>query len=400
MEVKIINQRSVDAIPSLPPRAQQKASTPLSGKLTGTPVRRTRTARPKRSGFWRLIKGTILTGLILAVVGAGWFFLTPSGNEYRYMLADSIITTQHREWAKYIIGEKALKQRVALYVAQFEAMGEEKDTHTIQTPSEQGGSMDGDENKLTSIEEVDGNSYHGYLLTVRDPKKVRLIVPNKRGRGEKVSSMVARTGAIAGVNAGGFSDPNWRGNGFKPIGLVISQGKIYYNGLGSKKSVQIVGIDKSGKMLAGNYSLQEIMDLGISEAVSFSPRIIVNGKGLIPNRKQGWGVAPRTVMGQREDGAILFLMIDGRQPGYSIGATLYDAQEILLEHGAVIAANLDGGSSTVLVDNHGDIVNKPSSSSGERYLPTAFLVFDDPDAIEVPNIWAGLKPSEIDAGKW
>jgi exopolysaccharide biosynthesis protein len=334
------------------------------------------------------------------VVGAGWFFLTPSGNEYRYMLADSIITTQHREWAKYIIGEKGLKQRVALYVAQFEEMGVEKDTHTIQTPSKGVGSADEDEYKLTSIEEVDGNGYHGYLLTVRDPKKIRLVVPIKRGRGEKVSSMVTRTGAIAGVNAGGFSDPNWRGNGFKPIGLVISQGQVFYNGLGSKTNVQIVGIDRSGKMLAGSYSIQELIDLGISEAVSFSPRIIVNGKGLIPNRKQGWGVAPRTVMGQREDGAILFLMIDGRQPGYSIGATLYDAQEILLEHGAVIAANLDGGSSTVLVDNHGDILNKPSSSSGERYLPTAFLVFDEPETIEVPNIWAGLKPSEIDAGKW
>jgi len=142
------------------------------------------------------------------------------------------------------------------------------------------------------------------------------------------------------------------------------------------------------------------MSLGISEAVSFSPRIIVNGKGLIPNRSQGWGVAPRSVMAQRADGAILFLLIDGRQPGYSLGATLYDAQEILLEKGAVIAANLDGGSSTVLVKEGGEIVNKPSSSSGERYLPTAFLVFEHPESVEVPNIWAGMKPSDIDAGKW
>jgi exopolysaccharide biosynthesis protein len=347
-----------------------------------------------------LFKILFATGFTFAILFSGWFFFTPSGNEYRYMLADSLITTQHREWAKYIIGEKALRERVALYVHQFEEMGEERDTHTIPTGPEPGGPEAAEPEKLTSIEEVDGEGFHGYLLTVRDPKKVRLVVPNKRGRGEKVSSMVKRTGAIAGVNAGGFSDPNWRGNGFKPIGLVISNGKILYDGLGNKKSVQIVGIDKEGKMLAGKYSIDELMELGIAEAVSFSPRIIVNGKGLIPNRSQGWGIAPRTVMGQREDGAILFLMIDGRQPGYSIGATLYDAQEILLEHGAVIGANLDGGSSTVLVTENGEIVNKPSSSSGERYLPTAFLVFENPDEIEVPNIWAGLKPSEIDAGKW
>ncbi|WP_233567075.1 phosphodiester glycosidase family protein [Cohnella endophytica] len=345
-----------------------------------------------------MFKIVFFTGFIFTLLFAGWFYLTPSGYQYRYMLADSIITTQHREWAKYIIGEKALRERVALYVKQFNDMGEERDEHTIKPTTDGSGEVTPE--KLTSVEEVSGEGYHGYLLTVRDPKKIRLVVPNKRGRGEKITSMVKRTGAIAGVNAGGFADPNWKGNGFKPIGLVISQGKIYYNGLGGKKSVQIVGIDKNGKMLAGNYSISELMDLGISEAVSFSPRIIVNGKGLIKNRAQGWGVAPRTVMAQKEDGTILFLLIDGRQPGYSIGATLYDAQQILLEHGAVIAANLDGGSSTVLVDEQGQIVNKPSSSAGERYLPTGFLVFDNPESVDVPNIWAGMKPSEIDAGKW
>ena len=70
----------------------------------------------------------------------------------------------------------------------------------------------------------------------------------------------------------------------------------------------------------------------------------------------------------------MFLVLDGRQPGYSIGADLYDVQEILLKRGAVIAANLDGGSSSVLVKGD-EIVNKPSSQYGERYLPTAFLVF-------------------------
>jgi exopolysaccharide biosynthesis protein len=352
--------------------------------------------------MWRMIKALFLTGLIFMVLVVGWIFLIPSGIEYRYMLADSLITTQHREWAKYLIGEKALKQRVAAYAGQFVEMGVERDTHTIpealaRSEHDQGSAAE-ESLPLTSIEEVDGEGYHGYLLTVRDPKKIRLVVPIKKGRGEKVSSMVERTGAVAGVNAGGFSDPNWKGNGFKPIGLVISQGRIFYDGLGSKKNVQIVGIDKAGKMLAGNYSLDELLELGVAEAVSFSPRIIVNGKGLIASRKEGWGVAPRTVMGQREDGAILFLMIDGRQPGYSLGITLYEAQEILLAKGAVIAANLDGGSSTVLVTEKGGIVNKPSSTYGERTLPTAFLVFEDPDSVVVPNIWAGMKPSEIDAG--
>ena len=405
MEERTTIEGEWDAISTtpLPPRSARTGTAPASGGGTKAPVPPSggqKPAKRKKPLLWQLYKFFFVAGCAAFLLFAGWFYLTPWGNEYRYMLADSLIATQHREWAKYIIGEKALKERVADYVRQFEHMGEERDTHTIPKDETQAGAEQEESRKLTSIEEVSGEGFRGYLLTIADPKKIRLVVPNKKGRGEKVSSMVKRTGAVAGVNAGGFSDPNWRGNGFKPIGLVISQGEVYYNGLGNTKSVQIVGLDKEGKMLAGKYSLDELLELGVSEAVSFSPRIIVNGKGLIPNRAQGWGIAPRTVMAQRADGAILFLLIDGRQPGHSLGATLYDAQEILLEHGAVIAANLDGGSSTVLVAEGGEIVNKPSSSSGERYLPTAFLVFEHPDSVDVPNVWAGMKPSEIDAGKW
>ncbi|MBE9912503.1 phosphodiester glycosidase family protein [Paenibacillus donghaensis] len=354
----------------------------------------------RRRGFGWFFSRFMLAVLIVGTLGAGWFFLTPSGNEFRFLVADTLITTQHRHWAKYIIGQAELDRRVAEYNQRFESMGEEKDTHQIHIPAPQQTSAEGTVAKkpLVEIEEVSGSGYQGYVMTVNDPTKIRLGIPKARGRGEKVSSMVKRTGAIAGVNAGGFADPNWKGNGFKPIGIVISQGKLYYNGLGKNGSTQVVGIDKSGKMVAGHYSLKELNNMGIKEAVTFQPRIIVNGKGLIKNAKEGWGIAPRTAMGQRADGAILFVVIDGRQPTYSIGANLYDVQQILLKHGAVIAANLDGGSSTVLVKDN-QIVNKPSSEYGERYLPTAFLVFEHPDEVNIPNIWAGLNPDDIDPGK-
>lgn len=87
----------------------------------------------------------------------------------------------------------------------------------------------------------------------------------------------------------------------------------------------------------------------------------------------GWGVGPRTAIGQRKDGTVLFLVIDGRQPGYSVGATLRDIQNILFEEGAVIAANLDGGSSSTLFFN-GKVINKPADLLGERMIPTAFIV--------------------------
>ncbi|GIO31414.1 MULTISPECIES: phosphodiester glycosidase family protein [Paenibacillus] len=356
--------------------------------------------RKRKKGLGWFFSRFIMAVFIIGILGAGWLFLTPSGNDVRFLMADTLITTQHRYLAKYIIGQAELDRRVAEYNKRFEAMGEEKDMHQIHLPIPEQTSAEASHQKkpLVEIEEISGKGYHGYVMTVNDPTKIRLGVPKNRGKGEKVSSMVKRTGAIAGVNAGGFADPNWKGNGFKPIGIVISQGKLYYNGLGNSKSTQVVGIDKNGKMVAGHYSLKELSDMGIKEAVTFQPRIIVNGKGLIRNSREGWGIAPRTAMGQRADGAILFVVIDGRQPTYSIGANLYDVQQIMLEHGAVIAANLDGGSSTVLVKDN-QIVNKPSSEYGERYLPTAFLVFEHPEDVKIPNIWAGLNPQDIDPGK-
>ncbi|SFS99503.1 phosphodiester glycosidase family protein [Paenibacillus sp. BC26] len=353
------------------------------------------------------ISGMIL--LMLGITGIGWLLLTPSGSNFRYLMADTLITTQHRHWAKYIIGQHELDVRVQQYQQRFNAMGEERDTHEIHPqlqPQPQPNqtavpvSTQPEAKPLVEIEEISGTGYSGYVMTVNDPTKIRIGVPAKQGRGERVRSMVERTGAIAGVNGGGFADPNWQGNGFQPIGIVMSGGKLFYDDLGKSKTTQVVGLDRDGKMVAGRYSLTELEQMGVQEAVTFQPRIIVNGKGLIKNAADGWGIAPRTAMGQREDGAILFVVIDGRQPGHSIGANLYDVQQIMLERGAVIAANLDGGSSTVLVnDDH--VINKPSTKSSEgRYLPTAFLVFEHPEQANITNVWDGLGPKDIDPGKW
>ena len=353
-------------------------------------VSRKKVKKKKKRGFVWFMNRLFLIIIVVIGVGAGWLYLTPWGHNFRYLMADTLITTQHRRWAKYIIGESELQKRVAEYSQQFERNGSERDTHTIQPPTL---AVEA-EKPLVEIQPVSGTNYKGYVMIVHDPTKIRLGVPANSGNGEKVSSMVKRLGAVAGVNAGGFDDPSGKGNGFKPIGAVISQGKLYFNGLGNASSTQIVGIDKQGKMIAGHYSLKELQNLNVQEAVTFEPRLIVNGKGLIKSHRGGWGIAPRTAMGQASDGSIIFVVIDGRQPGYSIGADLYDVQKILLEHGAVIGANLDGGASSVLVKD-GSIVNKPSSKYGERSLPTAFLVFNDPSSVNIPNVWKGLTSGDI-----
>lgn len=346
------------------------------------------TIKPKR---WRRRIAQLFTLLVIAVLlGGGWFYLTPSGSNYRYMMADTLITSQHRYLAKYLIGQAELDKRVAEYNKKFDQMGDVKDNHNINLAAHPENSVE--------IEPISHKTFKGYLMYVHDPKMIRVVTTSIVGEGERVLSMVKRTGAIAGVNGGAFDDPNWNGNGFKPAGIVMSGGKVLYKGDGMNAKVNVVGIDKNGLMIAGRYTPNQLLNMGVSEAVTFQPKFIVNGKGLIKSEADGWGIAPRTSMAQLKDGTIVFCVIDGRQPGYSVGATLYDVQKILLEKGAVTAANLDGGSSTVLVKDD-QVVNKPSSQYGPRYLPTAFLVFDHPEQVDVGNIWSGINMNNFDSTK-
>ena len=73
------------------------------------------------------------------------------------------------------------------------------------------------------------------------------------------------------------------------------------------------------------------------------------------------------------DGTVIFVVIDGRQPSWSIGATLSDLTNIFVDYHAVNAVNLDGGSSSEMV-YQGKVMNKLGNIFGERYIPTAFVV--------------------------
>ena len=102
--------------------------------------------------------------------------------------------------------------------------------------------------------------------------------------------------------------------------------------------------------------------------------LIADGEAQIEG-SGGYGIQPRTAIGQREDGVIVFLVVDGRIPGWSLGCTMGDLIEILQKYGVVNAACCDGGSSSVLAYN-GEVINKNSSLNPDygRRLPNAFLV--------------------------
>lgn len=226
----------------------------------------------------------------------------------------------------------------------------------------------------TKVELVDvtGSTFKGKMLIVNDPSKVYVATPpafDTSAGGMRVEDMVKRDNALAGVNGGGFADDGGVGNGGKPLGIVISGGKLLH---GEKsRTYEIIGFDKNNKLVVGNMTGQKALDMGIRDAVNFGPILIVNGE---PSQVSGSGsgLNPRTAIGQRADGAVLILVIDGRQ-AHSLGATYKDLIDVMTEFGAVNAANLDGGSSSLMVYEN-EIITTCASLYGSRRIPTAFLV--------------------------
>ena len=220
-----------------------------------------------------------------------------------------------------------------------------------------------------SLQKIETTRFVGYLLEIPNPQRIQVATAEDiQEKGDTTSRIAKKNNAVAAINGGGFYDPNGTGTGRLPYGFIIHEGKyLLGQQVDDKERVDFVGMTRSGNLIAGNYNKKELHDLGVTEGLTFGPPLIMNGKKVIRSGDGGWGISPRSAIGQKKDGTMMFLVIDGRQPGYSIGATLVD------EKGAYIAANLDGGSSTTLYYN-GNVVNKPADLLGERMIPTAFIV--------------------------
>lgn len=231
------------------------------------------------------------------------------------------------------------------------------------------------EDTTLKLRKIESTRYVGYVLEIPDPRRVKVATAkNIQEKGETVSNIAKDNDAVAAINAGGFHDPNGTGTGRLPYGFIMQDGNyVIGKDVGPDEAVDFVGFTKQGNLIAGTYTKTELADMDAAEGITFGPPLIVDGKKMITDGDGGWGIGPRTAIGQKKDGTVIFVVIDGRQPGYSTGATLRDVQDVLYEEGAYIAANLDGGSSTTLYYN-GKVVNKPADLLGERMIPTAFIV--------------------------
>lgn len=322
--------------------------------------------------FFALV-GVILLAAVILLFGVSYIFCKGPSQSASDLFVVTMMETSALKFIPAMFFSEDEIQRIRDRNSTVETF-EITDESLIEIPKAEEIAED-DTREPLEIIDISSSTFKGKLMLVRDPSRIVLGVPpvlGKNGEGVQISEMVEREGGIAGINAGGFIDVGGVGNGGEPLGIVIKDGELIYDG----GSSVVIGFDKDNRLIVGWMSAKEALEKNIRDACSFGPVFIVNGKRADVSGSGG-GLNPRTCIGQTADGTVLLLTIDGRQ-ATSIGATYEDCINILEEYGAVNAANLDGGSSTVMYYN-GEVINVSASVYGPRKLPTAFVVLPEKD---------------------
>lgn len=115
------------------------------------------------------------------------------------------------------------------------------------------------------------------------------------------------------------------------------------------------------------------------------------------------GSSPRTAVGQRADGTLIFYTIDGRKSGHSIGASMTQVAQRLIELGCVTALCLDGGGSTTLTvtrptDLTAKRVNVPSDGGERAVTNKIFLVASSVPTGELGHFYVSADHPYVLAG--
>lgn len=315
---------------------------------------------------FRHISAVMMANIIVAaVVSIPMIVYGPLENLKEYYITTAMTTMNHKYLATMLFSQEEIEEVLGKNKIE-DYKNSSLESIQVSSSKDKGESYDGIE-----LTDISNDKYKGYILTIKDPKRITLGVPDTLGKtGKKLEDIIKQEGAVAGINAGGFQDDNGHGNGGKPLGVIIHNGKVLYGNENEK--YELVGFNEEGVLILGEYTLEEMRGLGIKEAITFFPFLIVNGQPTIKTGNGGWGIAPRTAIGQKRDGTVVMLVIDGRQIT-SIGATLKEVQDIMLKYDVYNAVNLDGGASTIMYFRD-KIINSPSSLSSGRELPSAFII--------------------------
>ncbi|MBR2998125.1 MAG: phosphodiester glycosidase family protein [Bacilli bacterium] len=326
----------------------------------------------------------ICSGVFVTMIFAFLFlFYGPIDSFKEFWITSAMTTMNHRYLATWLYSDsyiqKVLKNNSIIEVDEISNPNDitfRKYTTTIYRNEYEKQILQKDpDNDLYKLINVSGKGYQGFLVAIYDPSRIHIATTSKLGvAGENILTVSKREGAIIAMNAGGFYDPDWNSNGALPHGTVFSNGKVVSDYDDARVGGGFIGFNNENKLILGNMSKSEAIKTGYRDAIEFGPYLIVNGKRSFVKGNGGWGIAPRSAIGQRQDGIVLFLVINGRLAN-SIGADMVDLCDIMENYGAYNAANLDGGSSSELVINN-EIINTPVAAGkyGLRDMSTFWVV--------------------------
>ena len=305
------------------------------------------------------VKKVLLVLVILAIIGVstGGFLLYGPYSGFRDWLITTAMTTMtHQYFATWFYDDETIKASLAKN--KVEEVNEITNTNTIvinntveetvyENEYERAVLEKDPNNDDYKIIEINGKGYSGYLAVIYDPSRIKTVYTKKLGTsGQYLKQMAKDNDALIAINGGGFEDPNFNSNGADPLGITFSGGKLItsktWRGTGG-----LIGFTEDNKLVLGKMTVKQAQEMKVRDGVTFGPFLIINGKKSTILGNGGWGTAPRTAIGQRKDGIVLFLV-----------------------------ANLDGGTSSAMVVN-GEIINDPVDSTGAhrtRFISTGFIL--------------------------
>ncbi len=318
--------------------------------------------------------GILLLVTILVICGTAYLMLFKvknSSEAARNILITTLMESGQLKFvARMVCSKDEIKEIVATNAMQKMEVEQDESLITVETSETVGEESPYanevfDENGIR-LEEIPGRSFLAKMMIIKDPSQVVVGSTYPWSEyGKELHEVVEGAGGIAGVNGGLYVSTGNKGG--QPLGVVVQDDQITYNNPSGLAGLYIIGFNHDNILIvdeitgkSANEVKAYVEEKGIRDAVSFQDEasdsnnhfvpLIINGE---PRQLggQGSGANPRTVIGQRKDGAVLLLVTDGRGTSGHLGATASDLISIMQDYDAVNAANLDGGSSTTMVYN-------------------------------------------------
>lgn len=205
-----------------------------------------------------------------------------------------------------------------------------------------------------TISQVQENEVTYYIADIylRDLEHFRTAFAGgtyARGKTATVLEMAKENHAVLAISGDYY--------GIRDSGVVIRNGELFRENLFD--DVLLMNHDGSMQTFTRDeFDIEQVKLNGAWQAWSFGPMLLDDGQPMTSFNSTVTRLNPRSAIGYYEPGHYCFVLVDGRQPDYSIGMTMEQLSRLFYDLGCEVAYNLDGGQSAVMVFN-GEWVNQP-----------------------------------------